>query len=190
MPRWRPAHGVTFIELLFVLLIVALVSAMAIPSLLAGLERTRAIAAARYLAAHCGVARFRAIGRARHVALRFTPVEGNDVAMQMFEDGNRDGVRTTDIAAAIDRRATPRTTLSADFRGVRIAIDPSLGLGTDPVRLSGSSLLSFTPAGTATAGTIYILGSDGTQLAVRVLGATGRTRVLRYERSTRTWEKP
>jgi hypothetical protein len=73
---------------------------------------------------------------------------------------------------------------------VRIGIDPALGLGTDPIRLSGTTLLSFSPYGTATAGTVYVLGRDGTQLAVRVLGVTGRTRVLRYQRSTNSWDQP
>jgi hypothetical protein len=49
------------------------------------------------------------------------------------------------------------------------------------VQLGRTNLLTFTPAGTATSGTIYIRDREGTQWAVRVLGATGRTRVLRYE---------
>ena len=47
--------------------------------------------------------------------------------------------------------------------------------------------MSFTPLGTASSGTLYLRGRDGSEYAVRVLGATGRTRVLRYEAITRTW---
>jgi hypothetical protein len=47
--------------------------------------------------------------------------------------------------------------------------------------------MSFTPSGTATSGTIYIRGRDGSQFAVRVLGATGRTRVLRYLPARKEW---
>ena len=61
------------------------------------------------------------------------------------------------------------------------------GLGADPLRIGSSNLLSFTPFGTATPGTIYVRGRDGTQLAVRVLGATARARVLRYVPRTREW---
>jgi hypothetical protein len=41
--------------------------------------------------------------------------------------------------------------------------------------------VSFTPDGTASSGTVYVRGRGGAQYAVRVLGATARTRVLRYD---------
>jgi hypothetical protein len=50
-----------------------------------------------------------------------------------------------------------------------------------------SVLMSFTPIGTATSRTLYLRGRDASQYAVRVLGATGRTRVLRYVTATRQW---
>jgi type II secretory pathway pseudopilin PulG len=174
---------------MFSLTLMAIVSATAVPQILSGLDRARAIAAARYLAQQCGIARFQAVGRARSVALQFTPA-GDDYAATMFADGNRNGVRAAEIAGGVDTPLAPRVLLSAAFPGVRIALDPALGLGSDPIRLSGSMLLSFSPGGTATAGTVYVLGRDGTQLAVRVLGVTGRTRVLRYERSSGLWEHP
>ena len=174
---------------MFVMAIVTIVSATAIPQLLVGLDRSRAIAAARYLAQQCAIARFQAVGQGRYVAVRFTPA-GADYAAHMFLDGNRNGVRAADIAAGIDTPLGAEVLLSADFSGARIALDPQLGLGVHPIKLGGTTLLSFSPVGTATPGTVYILGRDGTQLAVRVLGATARTRVLRYQRATNTWGPP
>ena len=92
--------------------------------------------------------------------------------------------------AGVDTPIGPTLSLAVEIAGARIAVDPALGSGTDPVSLSGSSFLSFSPVGTATAGSVYILGRDGTQLVVRVLGVTGRTRVLRYHRATRSWNQP
>lgn len=164
----------------------AIVAAITVPQLLVGMDRARAVAASRYLAQQCGVARFQAVARARYVALRFTPTD-DEYVTQMFMDGNRNGVTASDIAGDIDAAVSPPERLSASFPGVRIDLDPALGLGADPVRLSGSTLLSFSPEGTATAGTVYVLGRDGSQLAIRVLGVTGRTRIVRYERATRSW---
>jgi hypothetical protein len=45
----------------------------------------------------------------------------------------------------------------------------------------------FTPIGTASPGTIALLGPGDEQFAVRVAGATGRTRVLHFERGRRLW---
>ena len=162
--------------------------AAAVPQMLGGLERARAFAAARYLAQLCAQARFQAVGRARYVALRFTAA-GDDYRVQLHIDGNRNGVRSAEATAGIDAPVGAVVILSLEFPGVRIGLDPSLGLGSDPIRLSGSSLLSYSPEGTATAGSVYVLGRDGTQLVVRILGVTGRTRVLRYQRSTGSWEQ-
>jgi Tfp pilus assembly protein FimT len=167
--------------------VMAILAAATVPQLLAGLGRVRAVAAARHLAHLCGLARFEAVGRGRAVALLFRDI-GSDYQSQLFVDGNRNGVRLADVASGIDAPLSIAESLSAQFSGVRIALDPDLGLGSDPIRLSGSSLLTFSPLGTATAGSVYVLGSDGTQMAVRVMGVTGRTRVQRYERSTQTWE--
>ncbi len=41
-------------------------------------------------------------------------------------------------------------------------------------------LLSFSPVGTSTSGSIFIVGRDRAQFRVRVLGATARTRLQRY----------
>lgn len=174
---------------MFVVALFGMLAAISLPQIAVGLDRIRAVGAARYLAHQCGMARLHAVARGRYVALQFEPMAG-EYAIRYVVDGNRDGVRAADISAGIDAPLTPAERLSANFPGVRIGLDPSLGLGTDPLRLSGSSLLSFSPEGTATAGTVYVLGRDGTQLAVRILGTTGRTRVQRYERTTATWVQP
>ena len=103
----------------------------------------------------------------------------------MFVDGNRNGVRTNDIASHVDQPLGDRASLSDLFSGVAIAV--SGAAGSDPLRIGSSNLLSFTPLGTATSGTIYVRGRDGSQFAIRVLGATGRVRVQRYLPRTRAW---
>ena len=55
------------------------------------------------------------------------------------------------------------------------------------MRIGRSRILTFTPIGTATSGTLYLRGRGSIQFAVRVLGATGRTRVLRYDARLRKW---
>jgi hypothetical protein len=47
-------------------------------------------------------------------------------------------------------------------------------------------LLRSTPDGTATSGSLYLHGRER-QYAVRILGATGRTRVLRFDRGLGRW---
>ena len=47
--------------------------------------------------------------------------------------------------------------------------------------------MTFTATGTATSGSLYLLGRGQTQYVVRIYGETGRTRILRYNARSRTW---
>ena len=178
------ASGYTLIELLFALGLIAVLSAIAVPQSLTAVDRVRAASAARYLASRMAVARSQAVMRSAHVALRFEE-RRSGVAFRMYVDGNHNGVRTADIAAGIDVPLEPAVRLSDLYPGTAIAV--AGGAGSDPVRVGASSLLSFTPLGTATPGSIFVRGRDGSQFAVRVLGATGRTRVERFVPHSRRW---
>ena len=65
-------------------------------------------------------------------------------------------------------------------------VDAVRGTGTDGVRIGSARILTMSPDGTATSGTLFLEGRRA-QYAVRVLGATGRTRVLKYDSGQRTW---
>ena len=177
--------GFTLLEVIFVMAVTVILAGMAVPETMAAVDRSRAWAATRYLASRMALARMQAVGRSATVGLRFADEEG--FGFDTFVDGNRNGVRTGEIASGVDRPLDPLTRLSDLFPGVVIGL--SEDDEGDPVRTGSSSLMSFTPVGTATSGTIYIRGRDGSRFAVRVLGATGRTRVLRYVARTRDWSE-
>lgn len=182
----RRRDGYTLLEILFVLGFISVIGAMVIPQVLAGLDRSRGLVAARYLAGRLALARMQAITRSAAVALRFEE-RSEGITFEPFQDGNRNGVLTRDIQRQVDVSIEPATRLWHLFPGVVIGLTPD-SPGTSAVQLSGGSrLLSFTPLGTATSGTIYVRGPDGTQWAVRVLGATARTRLLRLDRRTGQW---
>jgi hypothetical protein len=60
--------------------------------------------------------------------------------------------------------------------------------GAEPLRIGQSALLSFSPLGSATAGTLYVSASAGPQMAIRITGPTGRVRVLRFDRGAGSWQ--
>jgi hypothetical protein len=169
---------------LFVTALLAVVSAIAVPQSLAAMDRARAASAARYLASRMAVARSQAVMRSAHVALRFEDGPSG-IRFRMFVDGNHDGVRTDDIAAGIDAPLEAEMRLGDLYPGVAIAVGADAA--ADAVRLGSSNLMSFTPFGTSSSGSIYVRGRDGSQFAVRVLGGTGRTRVQRYVARSGTW---
>jgi Tfp pilus assembly protein FimT len=166
--------GFSLVEVLFALGLFLVLSGTAVPQLLVSVDRSRARAAARFLAARMALARSQAVARAQTVALRFAR-DAAGLSLTAYADGNGNGVRSRDIASGDDAVLDPLVRLSDLFPGVVISA----------VSVGSSGIVSFTPVGTATSGTVYIRGRDGTQYAVRVLGATGRTRVLGYDAATR-----
>lgn len=180
------AHGgYTFIELLFATALVAILAGIAVPHGGVAIDRHRASAAARFISARAGLARAEAVKRSAYVALRFER-RASGIVFGTVVDGNRNGVRTTDIASRQDWLLDAPVSLADMFPGVAIALGDSPA-ASNSVTFGPSGLLSFSPIGTATSGTVYVRGRDGSQFAVRVLGATGRTRVLRYVPRTGQW---
>lgn len=181
-------------ELLVVVSLVAVVGA-ATASLASRMADTAdAASAARYLASVVAQARLDAVRRQRTVALRFertTPPSFTRVL-----DGDGDGVTAADVGAGIDRALGPADRLEDHFTRARLGIGaampgidgaPPLAAGDDPIRLGAANQLSLSPLGSATSGTLYIVSGGGTQFAVRVAGATGRARVMRYDKGGAVW---
>jgi hypothetical protein len=126
------------------------------------------------------------------IALRFQAV-GTDYRFAPFADGNGNGVRTADILSGIDRQLGPYEQLFEKFPGVMFSLsdgvpdaDGVLSASPDGVRIGTARILTLSPDGTATSGSLYLAGRGG-QYAVRVLGATGRARVLFFNPGDNTW---
>ena len=109
------------------------------------------------------------------------------IGCRTYVDGNRNGVLARDIARGIDLPITANERLDYHFSGIEFGIQPNVtGIDpgpfntSDPIQIGSSTLLSFSPTGSSTSGTLFIRGLRGNQFAVRVLGATGRTRILEF----------
>ncbi|MEZ5285500.1 MAG: hypothetical protein R2712_11995 [Vicinamibacterales bacterium] len=188
-------RGATLAELLAVLAVTALVTATTLPVVAGAFEAERTLLAAQFVAARAHAARFEALRRSSFVALRIE-LSQDDVLVQPFVDGNGNGVLARDVAMGLDPPLAPQDRLGSHARGITLRINrrvPDIGgagwleTGSDPLRIGRSSLLSFAPTGSATAGTLYVAGAAGPQLAVRVTGTTGRIRVLRFDPGSATW---
>jgi prepilin-type N-terminal cleavage/methylation domain-containing protein len=185
--------GFTILELLFAIAIAGTLTVMAVPQSLRALDDFRAHSATRYLAQRLMTARFEAIRRSTAHGLRFEST-GADYRLSLVADGNRNGLRTADIQSGIDRTLSPPERLESHFAGVAFGIvegvpdaDGQPAGGTDGVRVGASKLLAMNADGTASAGTLYVRSAGRAQYAVRVLGSTGRIRVLRFDDGRRRW---
>ncbi len=190
--RSATAHGFTLTELLLAMAISVVLLGMAIPVGGNALDDMRTRAAARYIAGRIANSRLGAINRSRAIGLRFVAASP-DYQFGTYVDGNGNGVRSADIQDGTDFAVEAPRRLGSDFRGVHfgllVGISDIDGVGNtnpDGVRIGTPKILTMSPEGTATSGTLYVQGIRA-QYAIRVLGATGRTRLLKYEPGSRSW---
>jgi hypothetical protein len=173
--------------------IVATLGGIAIPAIDHAMDDLQTAAAARYVAARIGTARLDAVRHARVTALRFEVTPAEDYAFVSIADGNGNGVRTAEVRDGTDHPLGPPERLRDKFSRAQFALMPGTpdvdgdrGTGTDGVRVGSSQILSMSADGTSSSGTLYIRGRRS-QYAVRVLGVTGRVRMLEYQVGNGTW---
>jgi type II secretory pathway pseudopilin PulG len=192
----RDLRGFALVDVVVACAIAAVIAVIALPTLHATRERDTVRMAAKYLAQRMQSARLEALKRNAEVALRFDPDDLGRVGT--FVDGDGDGVLQRDIDGGTDHRLTADARVRDTFEGVTLAIesdmpDPdgggALAAGSDPVRIGSTNFLSFSPLGSSSSGSIYLAGRAGQQACVRILGATGRTRVLWFNQATRLWQQ-
>ena len=178
-----PERGHTLVEMLFVLLIMAVLASLAIPWARAATAESHIRGAAEKFQASFLLARSRAASHGVYTAIRFES-QGGTWSYSVYIDGDRDGVRADDINKGIDRRIEGPFPLHGGAPGVRVGINPGVPSPDggpldpgDPIKFGNSNMLSFSPLGTATPGTFYLAG-DVVQAAVRVNGSSARVRLL------------
>lgn len=189
-----PRTGYSVLELMVCVSLATLVVAAGTPAVLASREAVLADGAADYIARQLHDARMEALRRRASVAIRFE-ADGGDFLMATYVDGNGNGVRAADISSGDDPLVRPRWLLRDQFAGVGFGFEAGVpdadggdtASNPDPIRVGRSRMLSFSPTGTSSSGTVYVRGRGAHQLAVRVLGGTGRIRSYDFDFGSWKW---
>jgi len=192
------SRGYTLAELLAVLAIVAMAVAVTLPAAAMLRDGGRAAAGARTMATLLSAQRWKSVAGHRVRGLQFRKV-GSGWSWREVLDGNGNGLRTAELTRGVD------PVVSNDERLERLVTDVTLGIppggpypeappGTDvltaaddPVRFGRSDLISFSPVGAASSGTIYVTDGRGGLFAVVLFGPTARLRVWRFRPEVRRW---
>jgi len=189
-----PRTGYSVLELMVCVSLATLVVAAGTPAVLASREAVLADGAADYIARELHAARMEALKRRASVAVRFE-ADGGDFLMATYVDGNGNGVRAADISSGRDPLVRPRWLLRDQFAGVGFGFEAGVpdvdggdtSANPDPIKVGQSRMLSFSPIGTSSSGTVYVRGRGVHQLAVRVLGGTGRIRSYDFDFNSWKW---
>lgn len=154
-------------------------------------------AAAREFAVLFHALRWKSVNENRNVGLFFEQSGGT---WQWFEvhDGNGNGLRTAEVRNGTDVKRSGPHRLEQTHRGVRMgfptgqtvpAIPPKTGVlgGTDPIRFGNSNLISFSPKGRSSSGTLFVTDGRHRLYGVRLYGAATRIRVWRWDDREKQW---
>jgi Type II transport protein GspH len=190
----KGTKGFSTIETLFAAATLVTLGGVATPPLRHAADTLRAAGAARYVATRFQRTRMEAVTRSADVAVRFTP-SGSSYTFGIYVDGNRNGVLKSDVLSGVDWRLGAVERLPDNFPGVDFGALPGLPPvdaggtqpGSNPIRLGASASASFSALGSSSTGTVYIRGAGNQQLAVRIYGETGKTRVMKFDNRTRKW---
>jgi len=189
------ARGAALIDLIVAVALCFILAAIAVPVVGGTLDRERTIVGTQYLAGQLQRARLEALKRAQAVAVRLEVV-GERTQFRLYADANGNGVLQKDIDNGTDPPLTPLQWLDDQARDISLRVNQAatevsgtstLAPGDDPLRIGSSALLTFSPLGSATSGTLYVSAHRGPQMAIRVFGATGRVRVLTFDAQARQW---
>ncbi len=186
-------EGTSLVDLLAALTVISIVTSLAVPATAGVIDRAEVRHAAAFVAAALRSARADAVRSRRATALVFDSTGGR-WTFRVCVDDNGNGVRRADLSSGDDHcRETP-IDVGAHFPRVEVVVDSTLKgpdgspPSADPVRFGAGDMASFSPAGGATPGTLFLRSAAGAQYAVRVGNMTGRTRVLRFDVGTGQWQ--
>jgi len=177
--RAEPGRGL--LELLVAVSLAIGMAAAAIPKAQSMLHESRLRGAAFYLRGLMRQVRANAAAKGSYMGVVFDEVDGDPV-FSLHADGNANGIRRVDVDRGVDPMLRQPYRLSETFPGVRYG---SLPAGAkDPflrgLQIGRSHIVSFSPLGSSTTGTLYLKNDYGLVYAVVIFGSTGRVRVARY----------
>lgn len=188
------------VELSIVLGLLGMLLAIGAPDLLRLSARQRVTSAAAELAATLHLARATAYRLSTNVGVKFRTDSHGRVTFTLYRDGDGDGVLTVDIESGEDPPVGLTRRLNNLGPGVGFGFppppaptdpaDPGQRLENlhDPIRFNRSDIASFDSLGASTPGSLYVSDRKSEIAVVRVLGRTGRIRILVYDREREVWE--
>lgn len=195
MTSRRDDEGASLIDVLLVLGLISVLTSISLPVSATAVDAGRARHAAGFVASRFRLARIEALNKGANVGVVFDLINGR-WSLRICVDGNRNGLRRADVRSAADPCVDGPHRFSAMFPGVDIAVDPRLrGPGgeapsSDPVRFGSSDMVSFSPNGSCTGGSLFLRTPAGQQYVIRVAGVNGRLRVFKYEVGAALWREP
>lgn len=193
------SRGFTLLDLLTAIAVLGILVVLSAPPLQRIHDGLELQLAATEVAGVLRQARQHAVTHNVHVGVKFHhDTESGIVYMQLYKDGDGDGVRTRDIESGDDPPVAAAQPLTHVGQRVHFGFPQGpmprniggrgrISRRHDPIRFNRSDIASFGAMGTATPGTLYL--TDGTLrvAAIRISSRNARLRIYYWHRATGVW---
>jgi prepilin-type N-terminal cleavage/methylation domain-containing protein len=196
MARYR---GLSLVELLVALVLIGILTSVLLPTGAEMVADARAAAGAREMAATLQALRWKAVSANRSYGLFFS-LDQRGWHWLVVRDGNGNGLRTAEVRSGTDPAVSGPHRMEDRVDGLYLGFPPvqslpaipprsgSISNLADPVKFGNSNLISFSPWGTASSGTLYLTDRRHALRAVVLFGPTVRVRVWRFDTREARWK--
>lgn len=193
-------NGHTLLELLAVITIAVLMISISVPYIAGMVSRGKIRAATREIVALFRGARYEAVSKGTHIGFEFQKKE-DGYHFRKFQDGNSNGIRKKDIEEGKEILLDGPRQIKDRYGNIDFSIlkgkpvrkiPPSKGIlnnPDDPIKFGKSDIVSFSPSGHSSSGSIYISDEMQNMMAVVIFGPTVRVRVWNYDYANNRWRK-
>jgi type II secretory pathway pseudopilin PulG len=192
-------RGASLVQLLVVIVLIGMVTALVAPAAAEMVADARAAAGARELASVLQSMRWKAVAANRSHGLFFA-LDVDGWHWFVVRDGNGNGLRTAEVRSGTDLTISGPHRLEYRVSGLYLGFPPAESIPalpprsgniadlTDPVKFGPSNLISFSPLGTASSGTLYLTDRRHALRAVVLFGPSVRVRVWRFDTREARWK--
>ncbi len=193
----KKTEGMSLMELLVCVAIISVFISAVIPGFAGIMAKARLKNTSRSILFLFQRVRIQAISEARYIGVRFENSEdGKGICYSIYQDGDGDGLRTADIEAGIDKRVEgPR---HFHMEGVEFGIlegkvkDVPTSGGTinnsdDPIKFGRSNIVSFSPIGRSSSGSVYLKSGNSYMFTIKLYGASAKMKEWEYNSTTEDW---
>ncbi len=195
--KGKSENGMSLVELMVCLCLISVFASVAVPYMTGVMAKAKLKNASRTVLLMFQQARMKAISESRYIGIRFEKAEdGDGIVLSFYRDGDGDGIMTADIKKGTDRKI--KDSVRIMLEGVEFGIlqgdmkdvptsGGNISNPDDPIKFGKSNIVSFSPIGKSSSGSVYFRIRDRYMFTVKLYGGSAKMKEWEYDWDAAEW---